>query len=109
MNNKNLVMLTKAALGKKCRFTFLHSLVGIHMIPNSVHYVACTGMKFGLGVKLYLSSLFHQTSSRHVLPVVDIMKVTTEKEYLDLKALSTGSKKKVNCYAVLTPSLAEAA
>ena len=79
VNNKNLVMLTKAALGKKCQATFLHSVVGIPMIPDSVHYVACTGMKFGLGVDLHPNSLFHQTPSRHVPLVVDLMKVTTEK------------------------------
>ena len=53
VTNKNLVMLTKATLGKKSQATFLHSVVGISMIPDSVHYVARTGMKFGLGVELH--------------------------------------------------------
>ena len=109
VTNKNLVMLTKAALGKKCQATFLHSVVGISMIPDSVHYVARTGMKFGLGVELHPDSLFHQTTARYVPTLLELMKVSKEEEYVNLRANEAGQKKKVNCYAILTPALAEAA
>ena len=49
------------------------------MITDSVHYVARTGMKLGLGVEFHPESLSHQTAARHIQSVVDLMKVTTEK------------------------------
>ena len=104
---KNLVPLTKPALGKKFQATFLHSVVEIPMIPDSVHYVARTGMKFSLWIELRPDSLFYQTVYRHVPSVVELLKLVTEKDYMDLKALTMGSKKKLNCFAVLTLSLVE--
>ena len=38
--NKNLVLLTKAPLGKKGSATFYHSVVSCPITPDELHYVA---------------------------------------------------------------------
>ena len=35
--NKNLVLLTKAAFGKKCQATYFHSIVRIPINPDETH------------------------------------------------------------------------
>ena len=37
--NKNIVLLTKNPLGKKFQTTFMHSRVGIPIVPEKMHYV----------------------------------------------------------------------
>ena len=65
-------------------------------------------MKFGLGVEVQPDSLFNQTATKYVPSVLDLMKTTTKDKFRNLAAPTSGTKKKINCYAVLIPSLAEA-
>ena len=44
--NKNLVLLSRAPLGKKCQTMFNHSVVDLPMIDDEVHFVALANMKF---------------------------------------------------------------
>ena len=37
---KNIVLLTKAPLGAKLQLSFYHSVVGIIILPDTLHYVA---------------------------------------------------------------------
>ena len=94
VNNKNLVLLSKFLLVKKIQATFLHSVVGISMIPESCHFVARTGIKFGLGVELQPDSLSNQTATRYVPSILQLMKVTTKEVFKNLSAPTSGTKKK---------------
>ena len=40
---KNLVLLNRAPMGKKDQATFLHSTVGLSILPDELHYVARIG------------------------------------------------------------------
>ena len=108
VQNKNLVLLTRAPLGKKCQATFFHSTVGIHITPDALHHVARLGMQYGAGVELQPDSLFSVTSEQYIPSLIDMMKVKSAEEFQDLKAPTSGTKKKIHCFAVLTPALAEA-
>ena len=50
--NKNIVVLSKAQIGKRCQAMFLHSVVGCPINPEELRYVARSGMKSGAGVEL---------------------------------------------------------
>ena len=99
--------ISKSTRDKKYQATFLHSVVGIPMLLDSVYYVTRTGMRFVLEVKIHSGSLFNQTAAKHIPSIVDLMKITTEKKFGDLKALTTRTKKKSKYYAVLAPPLME--
>ena len=49
--SKNVVLLTKAAMGNKLQTTFYHSVVGVPIRPEEQHYVAMSG-KFGRGGRI---------------------------------------------------------
>ena len=106
--SKNLVLLTKAPIGKKCVATFYHSVVGCPITPEDLHFVAKSGMETGAGVEMEPQSIFVRTAAKFVPSVVDLMKVASITAVDDLKAPRTGQKKKVRNFAVLTPALAEA-
>ena len=55
---KNLVLLIRAPMGKKVQLTFLHSTVGLSILPYDLHYVARIGTKFGTGGELEPEFLF---------------------------------------------------
>ena len=95
-------------LGSKLQATFLHSTIGISIDPDSLHYVARSGMKFGVGVEVDPLSMFESTPAVAVPDLVAMMKVETRADYESLGAMPAGTHKKIPCYAVLTPSLAEA-
>ena len=106
--NKNLVLISRAILGKKIQATFHHSIVGIPIMIDDVHYVARAGMKFGIGIEFQLDTLFRKTALKAVPAILDMMKVKSDDEFHALSAVTTATKKKIDCFAVLTPSLAEA-
>ena len=105
--SKNIVLLTKAPIGKKCQVSFLHSVVGCPINPEELRYVARSGMKTGTGIEIDPDSMFGTTSAKLVPTVTELMKVSSVKEADDLKAPRTGTRVKSNSFAVLTPSLAE--
>ena len=108
VSNKNLVYIARQMLGTKLQATFLHSTIGISIDPDSLHYVAKSGMKFGIGVELDPKSMFGTTEQVPVPDLVAMMKADTKADYENLQALATGTHRKIPCYAILTPSLAEA-
>ena len=105
---KNLVMLTKAPMGGKCQVTFLHSTVGIPLVPKDLHYVARVGMKNGMGVEVDPASIFLSTAGKYKPDILEMMKVSSEAEFGNLKANTNVTKRKFNCFCVLTPVLAHA-
>ena len=105
--NKNLVLLTKAPVGKKCSATFFHSVIGCPITPDELRFAAKSGMEKGTGVELDPSSIFTSTTAKYVPSLVDLMKVSRESDVEDLKAPRSGQKKKTNNFALLTPALAE--
>ena len=74
-NNKNLVVLSRAPLGKKCQATFYHSVVGVPITPDDLHYVAISGMDFGTGVELHPDSFFSASTAQYVPEVLGLIKV----------------------------------
>lgn len=65
-------------------------------------------MEHGAGVELQPDSLFTLTTDQHVPGLAEMMKVKSVSEFENLKAPTSGTKRKLHCYAVLNPSLAEA-
>ena len=106
--NKNLVLLTKASFGRKCQATFFHSLVGVPINPEDTHYVVVSGMENSNGVEVEPKSLFASTPANHVPTLLELMKIESKGDLDNLKPPSSGAKKKINAFAVLTPKLAEA-
>ena len=104
--NKNLVLLTRAQIGEKLKATFFHSVVGVPIIKDDLHYVARTDMKYGIGVELDPKSMFTQTAAK---PTPDVLSMMQVKSIAEFEALTQvhGRGKKIDCFAVLTPSLAE--
>ena len=105
--NKNLVLLTKAPVGKKCSATFFHSVIGCPITPDELRFAAKSGMEKGTGVELDPSSIFTSTTAKYVPSLADLMKVSRESEVEDLKAPRSGQKRKTSNFALLTPALAE--
>ena len=105
--NKNQVLLTKAAFGNKCQATYFHSIVGIPINPDETHHVALLGMESGDGVEVDPKTLFSTTTARHVPTLLQLMKIKSKEDLDSLTSPSSGTKKKVNSFAVLTPELAE--
>ena len=65
-------------------------------------------MKFGIGVEFQLDTLFKKTALKAVPAILDMMEVKSDDEFQALSAVTTATKKKIDCFAVLTPSLAKA-
>ena len=99
---KNLVMLTKAPMGGKCQATFLHSTVGIPLIPKDLHYVARVGMKNGTGMEVDPASIFLSTAGKYKPDLLELMKISSAAEFGNLKANTNENKKKFKCFCVLT-------
>ena len=64
-------------------------------------------MENSSGVEVEPKSIFTTTSARHVPSLLDLMKIESKEDLDEIKPPSTGAKKKVNAFAVLTPKLAE--
>ena len=64
--NKNLVVLSRAQIGRKLQATFYHSVVGVPIVPDELHYVALSGMKVGTGVELDPKDFLKISTSQHV-------------------------------------------
>ena len=77
-NNKNLVLLTRAPFGKKCQATFFHSVVGVPITPEDLHYVALSNMKHGVGVELQPDEIFKASPAIHLPSLLDLMNVSSE-------------------------------
>ena len=78
-------------LGSKLQATFLHSTIGISIDPDSLHYVARSGMKFGVGVEVDPLSMFESTPAVAVPDLVAMMKVETRADYESLGAMPAGT------------------
>ena len=92
-------------MGGKCQATFWHSTIGIPTIPDDLHYVARVGIKTGTGVEIDAESLFHSTALKTKPDLLELMKVASPAEFTALKANNHVVKKKVQFFAILTPSL----
>ena len=64
-------------------------------------------MKVGTGIEFDISSFLTQTPAQHVPQVLDFMKLKTKEELVNLIPPTTGQKRKINNFAILTLSLAE--
>ena len=96
---KNLVLLTKASMGRKCQAIFLHSTVGIPLVYKDLHYVARVGMKNGMGMEVDPISLFLSTAVKHKPDLLDLIKVSSAAEFSNLKAKKNGDKKTLIFFA----------
>ena len=93
-NNKNIVLLSRSAIGKKCQTTFFHSIVGIPILPDDIHYVARAGMNIGSGIEIDPDSFFEETGLIHAPTILDLLKVTTVAEFKALPAATVGTAKR---------------
>lgn len=106
--NKNLVLLTRAQVGKKVQASFFHSTIGIPIIPEDLHYTARIGMKMGLGIEVDPATLFKSSDAIKRPDLKDLMKVKTVDEFKNLEPIDAKVARKTKCYALLTPSLSSA-
>ena len=100
-NNRNLVLLTRALFGKKCLVTFFHSVVGVPITPDNLHYVALSNMKHGVGVEVQPDEVFKLSPAIHIPPLLDLMKILSEQDVLEkrvknLENLAVMSDSKIN-------------
>ena len=108
VTSKNIVLLTKSSVGTKVQATFSHSTVGIPILPDTIHNVARVGMRTGVGMEVDVDSLFQITSSTHYKPdLLSLMKTTSPDEIGNLAGNEGRAKRKIKCYATLTPALAK--
>ena len=106
--SKNLVLLSRAAIGKKAQATFYHSTVGVPILPDELRFVARSNLATGTGIEVDPETLFQTTPAIHVPSRLSMMNVSTIDEFKNLTADTTKAKKKVRSFALLTPHLAEA-
>ena len=103
---KNIVLITKAPLGAKLQLSFYHSVVGIGILPDKLHYVARIGYRTGVGVEMDPKSTFRMTGAVHIPKTVDMMRILTDAEFKSLAGDTVKQKRKLRTYAVLTPAIA---
>ena len=105
---KNLVVLSKQAMGEKLQATFLHSIVGVPIFTEEMRYVARSGLKYGTGIEIDPKTMFRSTPSINVPSIVQLMKISSGEEFRNLSQDGDQNKKKIKGYAILTPNIAEA-
>ena len=72
------------------------------------HHIAKVGIQNGIGVEFDVNSLFKSTKACHRPDLLTMMKAQDEVDFINLKANTTGNKRKIKCYTILTPSLVSA-
>ena len=102
--SKNIALLTRAPIGEKLQFSFHHTVVGLPILPDDLHYVARLGDS-GCGTEFDPKSLFRTTTAIHVPNLIDMMKVKSIEELKNLEPNTNATKKKIKTFAVLTPAL----
>ena len=107
-NSKNIVLLSKAPMGGKCQATFCHSTVGLPILPDDLHHVARSGMTTGTGVEIDIDTVFTLTPTKYTPDLVKMMKIESAEDFRAIKAKTTGPKKKLPTFALLTPEMATA-
>ena len=70
-------------MGSKLQTTFFHSVVGLPILPDDLHYVGRLAPK-GTGVEMDPSSIFKQTAAIHTPSLTDMMKVNNAEELENL-------------------------
>ena len=105
---KNISLLTKVPRGAIIQLSFYHSVVGICIMPDQLHYVARIEYEAGIGVAMDPKSTFRYTTATHVPTIMNMMKITTDDEFLALEGDKSKQKKKLKTYAVLTPAITKA-
>ena len=95
-------------MGKKVQSTFLHSTVGLSILPDDLHYVARIGTKVGTGVEVDPYSFLRWTAAAHVPDLVELMNADTKEKFEAVSANATKAKKKIRSFALLIPALAHA-
>ena len=105
---KNLVLLSKAQMGGKIQASFYHSTVGIPIVPELCHHTARIGMLTGSGIEIDPQSLFKSSKAILKPDLLNLMKVKMADKFQNLGGDSNKQSKKVKCFALLTPSIAEA-
>ena len=105
--NKNIVLLSKRPCGKKCLATFLYSVVDCLINPDELHYVVRSGIKTGAGVEIDPESMYGMSQAKLVPTAKELIKVSTMTEVENLKAPRTGTRRRTNRFAMLTPVLAK--
>lgn len=83
--SKNVVILSRHTLGVKLQATFLHSVVGVPIFSEDMHFVARSGMEFGTGIEVDPKSMFRSTTSINVPSVLEMMKVGSDEDFVNLK------------------------
>ena len=94
-------------MGKKVQSTFLHSTIGLSILPDNQHYVERIGIKVGTGVEVDLDSHFKSPAASHVPDLVDLMQADDKDKFKAVAANTTKPKKQIQCDALLTPMLAQ--
>ena len=77
--HKNLVLLTKPAMGAKCQASFYHSSVGCPILPDEMHHCARIGLKTGTGMEVEPQSLFQHTDAIRKPSLLSMMKAMTKR------------------------------
>ena len=106
--SKNIVLLTRAPMREKFQATFFHSVVGLPIVPDDLHYVARLAPK-GTGVKLDPKSIFKQTAAMHSPSLVEMLKMENESDLENLVEDTSAQRKKIKIWGTLNPALYKAA
>ena len=75
--------------------TFLHSTIGLSILPDDQRYVARIGTIVGTGVEVDPDSLFKLTAALYITYLTDLMKVDDKKRFNAVSANTVKIKKKV--------------
>ena len=106
--DKNIVILTNAPIGRKCQAIFLHSVVGCSITPEEQRYVVRSRLKMEIGMEIDPDIMLATTSKKFVPELKDLMKDSSSVEVENQNAPRSGTRRKSNTFTVLKPSLVEA-
>ena len=95
-NDPNLVLLSRASIGKKYQTTFYHSIVGAPILPDDIHYTAKARMQSGSGIEIDPNFLFGEKDEIRAPKILDQLKVKIGVEFVALVAPTTRTMKEVN-------------
>lgn len=83
-------------MGKKFEATFLHSSVGLSILPDDLYCVARIGTKESNGIE-----------GLYILDLVDLMKTDATEKFEAISINTRREKKKIRSFALLVPALAQ--
>ena len=89
LNNNNLVMPIRVAIGKKCKTTIFHFIVGVPMLPDEMYYVGRANLHVVTRIKMDPAALSKERAEICTATILELTKVKKADELPNLHGSTT--------------------